>query len=208
MAQRRVPAWAVALLVIVAGMAGGTAAAQGGQGTKIPAPVVIVVDHQAAMQQTAAGKAIAAQNDHWRKTFEADFEARSKALKVEEAELIKQKPVLSQDIWQQKARTFEQGVMEFNQTYQRARQAVEKSYRQALATLGRAFEQEIQEIANELGANLVLPKQQTHLYDPRMDVTALVIERLNKKHPTVDFPAPQVEGASGAKAQPAPRKAK
>ncbi|TAN76978.1 MAG: OmpH family outer membrane protein [Magnetospirillum sp.] len=205
MAFGRIPARAFAL-ALLAGLSGGDGALA--QASKIPVPVVIVVDHQAAMQQTAAGKAIAAQNDQWRKTFETDFEARSKALKVEEAELVRQKPVMSQELWQQKARAFEQGVMEFNQNYQRARQAVEKSYRQALSTLGAAFEQEIRAVATELGANLVLPKQQTHLYDPRMDVTALVIERLNKRLPSIDFPPPQVEGGSGGKAQPAPRKGK
>ena len=96
--------------------------------------------------------------------------------------------------WQQKARSFEQQVFEFNQRFQRNNQAVEKSFRTAMGELSDALAQVTEELAGELGANLVLPKSQIFLHDPRMEVTQLVIERLNKKHPSVAFPPPVIEG--------------
>ena len=51
------------------------------------------------------------------------------------------------------------------------------------------------EIANEMGANLVLPKQQVVLHEPRMDVTSQVIERLNRRMPNINFPEPVIEEA-------------
>ncbi|MBF0325746.1 MAG: OmpH family outer membrane protein [Alphaproteobacteria bacterium] len=170
--------------------------------SKVPVPVVIVVDVQAALQQSTAAKAVRAQRDQFVQTYQAEMEAARKSLKEAEAELLKQKAALPADAWQAKARTFEQQVYEFNQRFQKSNQAVEKSFRAAMGDLSQALAQVTEEVAGEMGANLVLHKMQVFLHDPRMEVTHTVIERLNRRFPSVTFPPPVEEGVTAPKPQP------
>jgi Skp family chaperone for outer membrane proteins len=159
----------------------------------LPVPLVMVVDSQAAMQQSKAGQGVRLQHDRYRQSFQDVLEAKRKALAETETELMKQKPVLNQETWQRQARDFEKQVVEFNQRYQKANLSVEKSYRAAMADLSRAFAQITAEVAGETGANLVLPIQQVILHDPRMDMTKVVIQRMDEKFPSVPFPPPEIE---------------
>lgn len=163
---------------------------------KLPVPTVMVLDVQAALQQSLAAKGLRAQRDQYLQGFQAELDKNRAALKEIEADLVKQKSAMSPEVWQQKARSFEQQVFEFNQKFQRSNQAVDKSFRIGMGELSDALAQVTEELAGELGANLVLPKSQIFLHDPRMEVTQQVIERLNRKHPSVNFPAPAVEGES------------
>ncbi|CAA7616028.1 OmpH family outer membrane protein [Magnetospirillum sp. UT-4] len=178
---------------------GGHAEAQD-NAAKVPPPTVIVLDVQAAMQNSVAAKVVRTQRDQFLAGYQTEQETARKVLKQTETELVKQKATQPQEAWQAKARAFEQQVYEFNQRYQKTNQAVEKSFRVAMAELSQALAQVTDEVATELGANLVLPKSQIFLHDPRMEVTQTVIDRLNRKHPTVVFPAPVIEGASAPQA--------
>lgn len=172
---------------------------------RVPAPVVIVVDHQAVIQQSVAGRAVRAQRDKYVQGFQSEFDAGRKALKEMEGELLKQKAVLSADAWQQKTRAFEKEVFDFNKRFQATNQAIEKSFRQAMTELNQAVIQVIEEVATETGANLVLPSQQTILQDPRLEVTATVVDRLNRRFTSVNFPPPVLDG-EGAKPTARPGK--
>lgn len=174
---------------------------------KLPVPTVMVLDVQAALQQSLAAKGLRAQRDQYLQGFQADLDKNRAALKEMENELVKQKSAMAPDIWQQKARSFEQQVFEFNQRFQRSNQAVDKSFRTAMSELSDALAQVTEELAGELGANLVLPKSQIFLHDPRMEVTQQVIERLNRKYPSVNFPVPTVEGEASPRL-PLPAKKK
>lgn len=174
---------------------------------KLPVPTVMVLDVQAALQQSSAAKGLRTQRDQYLQSFQADLDKNRAALKEIENDLVKQKSAMAPELWQQKARAFEQQVFEFNQRFQRGNQAVEKSFRTGMSELSDALAQVTEELAGELGANLVLPKSQIFLHDPRMEVTQQVIERLNKKHPAVNFPTPTVEGDNSPRV-PLPAKKK
>ena len=175
--------------------------------TKLPTATVMVVDVQAALQQSSAAKALRAQRDQYLQTLQAELDKNRASLKDTENELVKQKSAMAPDVWQQKARSFEQQVFQFNQRFQRNNQAVDKSFRAGMSELSDALAQVTEELAGELGANLVLPKSQIFLHDSRMEQTQRVIERLNSKYPSVTFPAPAVEG-DGSPRVPTPAKKK
>lgn len=174
---------------------------------KLPSPSVMVVDVQIALQQSLAAKSLRSQRDQFLQGLQAELDKNRAALKEIETDLVKQKSAMAPEVWQQKARSFEQQVFEFNQRFQRNNQAVDKSFRAGMSELSDALAQVTEELAGELGANLVLPKSQIFLHDPRMEVTQQVIERLNKKYPTVNFPVPAVEGDNSPKL-PLPAKKK
>lgn len=165
----------------------------------IPSPVIVVVDPQAALQQSKAGQAIRAAHDKYLQGFEGELQSGRKSLSDTESELAKQKGTVPFDDWQKRAQAFDQRVVEFNQKFQKINLAVEKSYRTAMTELGHDFTQVTAEIANEMGATLVLPIQQVILHDPRMDLTKAVIERMDKRYPSITFPPPDFDADQAVK---------
>lgn len=162
----------------------------------VAAPVVvIIVDVQMAQRESLAGKSLIAQRDKYQQSFQTDFNAARQQLQQSDRELAKQKGVIPQDAYEQKAKALEQQVISFQRRTQVAVRALEKSTEAAAAEMMNNILNITGEIANEMGANLVLPKQQVVLHEPRMDVTPIVIERLNRKMPTINFPVPVVDDA-------------
>lgn len=182
----------LALLVLAAALWAG---AEPARAQRVPpSPVgVIIVDIQQAQRDSLPGKSLAAQRDKYQQKFQDEFNSARLALRHSDEELAKQKGTIPQDVYDQKVKALEKKVVAFQNRTQMAVRALEKSTDAAMAELMNAVLTVTGEIASEMGANLVLPKQQVILHEPRMDVTAQVIERLNSKLPAVHFPPPQVE---------------
>lgn len=159
----------------------------------IPSPVIVVVDLQAAHRDAVAARAVRAQRDQMMQKYQAEFELGRKSLKDAENALLREKSILSAEAWHQKARVFEQEAAEFQRRNQSTLQAVDKSYRAAITEFTQWFYQITGEVAGEYGATLVLPKQQVLMHDPRMELTSVVIERLNKRVPSIAFPPPVID---------------
>lgn len=188
----------VATLLILSGV--GSAYAQ----KKTAAPmVVIIVDVPQIQRDTVAGKALMTQRDRYQQNFQSDFNAARQQLQTADQELAKQKGTIPQEVYDQKAKALEQQVVAFQRRTQVAVRALEKSTEIAASELMNAILTITGEIAGELGANLVIPKQQVVLHEPNMDVTPQVIERLNRKLPAVNFPAPVVDEPAAAPPSPA-----
>lgn len=191
-------AWAVLALLSASHVPAGAQPAEG----KPSAPVVIVVDTNRIQRDAQAGKAIVAQREKYQQAFSGEFEAARKDLQKQEMELSKQKAVLGPQAFEERVRSFNEEVAAFQRRYQSALRALEKSTAAAHNQLQKATIEATSEVAGEMGAGLVLHKQNVFLHDERMDVTDAVIERVNKRLPTVAFPPPEVEGA----AKPSPSK--
>lgn len=183
------------------------APAQGPDG-KVAPPVVIVVDINRIQRDSQAGRAVAQQRDRFQQGFHTEFETSRKQLQQEEMELSKQRAVLGAQAFEERARAFNEQVAAFQRRYQAAIRALEKSTATALNDVQKVIIEATSELAAEMGASLVMHKQNVFLHDERMDVTDRVIERVNKRLPTVNFPAPVVEGEAPAAAKPTVKPAK
>lgn len=196
--------WRTVAALLVCALVSGTAPALAQKATGAPVSLIIV-DIQQVQRESMPGKALAAQRDKYQQSFQAEFNTARQSLQRSDQELAKQKGTMPQEAYEQKVKALELQVVAFQNRTQMAVRALEKSTDQAMAELMNAILSITGEIAAEVGANLVLPKQQVVLHEPRMDVTAQVIERLNAKLPSVNFPVPQVEQAPTA-AEPPPTK--
>ncbi|MGE5546402.1 MAG: OmpH family outer membrane protein [Solirubrobacterales bacterium] len=176
--------------------------AQTTDAAKLTAPVVVIVDTSRIQREALAGKAITAQREKFQQSFQSEFEPARKQLQQQEMELAKQRSAMNPQTFEQKARAFEEEAAAFNRRTQAASRALDKSTATAHNELQRATIEVTSEVASELGAGLVLHKQTVFLHDPRMDVTDRIIERLNKRLPTVAFPPPELEAPAGTPTAP------
>lgn len=187
---RTLAAASVALLSIAAALLPTAAAAQ-----SVPSAVVIIVDSQEVIAKSAAGKSILAQRDKYAQQFQGEVEKEKKALAEAEADLGRQRSVLAPEAFNQKAKELQQRFVASQRKMQERGGALDQSLNKALGQLRQAAGKVVAEVAKERGANLVLQENAVLNFDPAMNVTALVIERLDRAMPKVDVPAPTAAAA-------------
>lgn len=160
--------------------------------------VIVVVDANRVQRESMAGRGVVAARDHYQQSFNAEFEATRKRLQEAEQDLARRRAALTPDAFQEQARELNNKVADFQRQYQGAVRALDKSSAAASNELQKAVIAVTSEVASEMGAGLVLHKQQVFLHDERMDITNVVIERLNKRLASVPFPAPEMDKPAGA----------
>lgn len=155
----------------------------------VPA-IIVIVDAARVQRESAAGKGLAAERERYQQTYNTEFETARKQLQLAEQDLAKQRSALAAEVFQEKVRALNVRIAEFQRQYQGAVRALDKSTATASNELQKAVVGVTSEVASEVGASLVLHKQQVFLHDERMDITPQVIERLNKRLGSIPFPTP------------------
>ena len=158
---------------------------------ELPASVVAVVDVQFILQEAAASKSIQKQLEAQRETYQNEISKQEDRLRAVEQELNHQRANLSPDDFGQKRREFEQQVADVQRTVQARKRVLDQAFNESMAKVRDTVLQIVTEVAGEQKATLVLAKQQVVLAEKSLDLTAAVLERVNKKLPSVPVTVPK-----------------
>jgi Skp family chaperone for outer membrane proteins len=158
---------------------------------ELPASVVAVVDVQFILQEAAASKSIQKQLEAQRETYQNEISKQEDRLRAVEQELNHQRANLSPDDFGQKRREFEQQVVDVQRTVQARKRVLDQAFNESMTKVRDAVLQTVTEVAGEQKATLVLAKQQVVLAEKSLDLTAAVLERVNKKLPSVPVTVPK-----------------
>src|SRR5258707_7735082 len=175
--------------------------------------VVLVVDMQRVLQESKAGKMIRSQMQQQVSSYQKSLAKQDQDLAATQQDLQRQQSILAQDACAIKVKEFDQRVADASKHAQEAQQNLSESRNEAVGKGDTAMLQEIDGLAKERGANLILNRGAVVMFDVRMDVSDEVIKRLDEKLPavTVSFnrPAggtpPAAGGTPAAGATPAAR---
>ena len=162
-----------------------------GASAELPASVVAVVDVQLILQESAASKSIQKQLEAQRETYQNEISKQEDRLRSVEQELNRQRTVLSADDFGQKRREFEQQVADVQRTVQARKRVLDQAFNESMTKVRDAVLQIVTEVAGEQKATLVLAKQQVVLAEKSLDLTSAVLDRLNKKMPSVPVTVPK-----------------
>jgi Skp family chaperone for outer membrane proteins len=136
-------------------------------------------------------------------------------LRTEDQELAQQRGVLAPDVFQQRAQAFQQKLQDFQAQVKDKQERLDFSFQQSMQSIGDNIITVTSEVAKEKGINAVMASNQMLIFDPSMDITKPVLEKLNQRLASVQFQDPETlqrnaEGAAapaaGAKAPAAPAK--
>lgn len=158
---------------------------------ELPASVVAVVDVQLILQEAAASKNIQKQLEAQRETYQNEISKQEDRLRAVEQELNRQRSVLSPDEFAQKRREFEQQVADVQRTVQARKRVLDQAFNESMTKVRDTVLQIVTEVAGEQKATLVLAKQQVVLAEKSLDLTSAVLERVNRKLPTVPVTVPK-----------------
>lgn len=162
---------------------------------------IITVDRQRILEQSAAGqdgtRQLKAQIDALQATV-ANFQDK---FKKEEEALVKQKGLLQDDEFKKRVQDVQRREQAAEEEVNQKRTEIQRSQQYVLNQINAQILPVVQELMTARGANLVVDRGSIVVGSPALDVTAVVIDKLNVKLPRVSVtpPAPQQPAAAPSK---------
>lgn len=179
------------LALFLLGLGVGTAASPAqAQMAKLKPVTVAVIDVQGVMRGSAAAKAIRGQIDKIRADYQTKVTEQEKALRKEEQDLAQQRAILAPDVFETKLREFKKKVADIQRSVQARKRQLDQGFGNAMKKVRSELIKIVAKIAEEVGAGVVLAKDQIVLAEKSLDLSKEAMARLNKALPTVKVVLP------------------
>lgn len=150
----------------------------------LPGPVIGIVE-QATLDKSQALKSIVEQVEKKRAEIQKEMSKYETELKAQDKKLAEEQKSLSEKEFAVKRQAFDKRVREIQEKVEIRRAQMELAVEDAKKKVYEAFLKVADEVKKEVGANIVIYKETVVTADKVFDVTALVLEKLNKELPTV-----------------------
>lgn len=154
-------------------------------------PVIIVVDFQRIVRESAAATTVREQIDELRTAYQGEFARIEEQLRAAEAELTNQRPVLPDEEFLRRRREFERQVTEAQRQAQYRRAELDGALDNAMDRIRSALLDVIAAIAERRRANVVLNRSNVVMVDQELDFTNEALAELNAVLPHVDVVVPE-----------------
>ena len=169
-----------------------------------PVPRIIVIDRQAILARSAAGKAMISSAQKLSQQADTEFKGQADALQKELATVQQQLAILAPDVRAQKQKEFTTKQEAFQQRVTDRQSQIQNGFAAAGAKLEQALQPILAQIMRERGANMMLDRSAVMMATMDVDVTTTAIQRLDKALPTLTVSLAKATPAPGAAAPVAP----
>jgi len=159
--------------------------------TAPPTPVIVMVDMQALLYGSKAGKGIQGQMEKQRQTYSKEVAQQEDELQKTRAEIERQRSTLPPDQFEAKGRQFQQRLQELDRNVQAKQKAWQQVLNEAVGKVQDVALQVVAEIANERHANLVIQKGAVIVAKDGYDITDDAMRRLDERLPAVTVNQPK-----------------
>lgn len=150
-----------------------------------------VIDMNKVMQITDVAKDIFSQMEVKRKEYQANISKEETALRAAEQEILKQKDSLSKDEFEKKRKEFEGKVVNGQKLVQERKRILDQAFSSSMGSLRGEAIKIVADVAKERNYSAVFTQDAVMISTPNLDMTDVVIERMNKqvKKTTIDWSA-------------------
>ncbi len=163
-------------------------------GGKVPPAVIAVIDIQRIMRDASAHKGARQQLEQFRNSFQAEMAKEDEKLRAEDQELVRQRSILTPEVWDQRRQAFQTKVIEVQRRVQERSQAVDKSMAGVREQIAQQVVKILEELGGERGFNMVLDRSQMHvIIGDNIDLTVEVLKRLDQRLPSVKVNLPAAQ---------------
>lgn len=166
---------------------------------------IAVLDVDTIRRDAAAAKDIRDQINKYRVSFQTAIQKEEDELRNANQELTRQRTILSPEAFAAERKKFEDRLVDVQRMVQKRKDDLDKSYNDAMRVVNDALNDIVVELANQESLTLILRRDQTVLVAKALEITPIVLERLNTKVPRVKISEP---GKDAAPAKPAAKPAK
>ena len=174
---------AAGMVIVMAGSLDAAIAAPPPGGT--PTARILMVDLRRVMGASKVGQDIQRQVQQLKDQASAELNGEAKALKGDETELQQQSAILAADVKARKIKDFQGKYTSFQKKVQDRSKLIQGGVMAAQQQVEQALGPILQGLMKERGATILVDRTAVLLAPNALDVTQLVIQRLDMKMPTV-----------------------
>lgn len=170
---------ATGMALLVAGCAGSAESQTVGRS----GGAIGVVEPQRVLSETDAGKKAIESLEAFAKSRRGLVETDEKELRRMEEDFMKQASVLSASAKKAREEQFRKRMMEYQQKVEQMNREVQEKQRETMEGFRAKVEKAVTKLAQQMGLSLVVEKgkgSSTVYYDASLDITAKVIDELNR----------------------------
>jgi Skp family chaperone for outer membrane proteins len=179
--------------LMVAGMLVlGAAAPQGAfaapavnQAGSAPVARILIIDLRRAVASSKVGQSIQEQVNSLKKQAQAELNGEVQSLQRDKQQLEQQSAILAADVKARKAQDFKARVQAFEKKLNARGQLIQGGMFKANQQVEQALGPILQGIMQERQATVMLDRASVLIAPPGLDVTGVVVQRLDLKMPTV-----------------------
>jgi len=146
-----------------------------------------VVDMKRILGQSTAYQSIVEQFEEKRRKHRNTFTKQEDIIRDEESNLLKQKNVLSKEVYADKVKQLNQKINGLKSKQALDVKKFEREFEQSTNKIQGALVDVLSMIAGKRGLDLVLAKSQVLLVGKEIDITDQAIQELNKVLPKISF---------------------
>ncbi|HUO98863.1 MAG TPA: OmpH family outer membrane protein [Rhizomicrobium sp.] len=178
------------------------AAAPPSQPGAAPVARVLIIDLRRAVAVSKVGQSIQSQVNALKQQAQSELNGEAKGLQTEKQQLDQQSAILAADVKARKAKDFQARVAAFEKKLQARGQLIQGGMLKANREVEEALGPILQGIMQERQATIMLDRSAVLLAPNAIDVTAVVVQRLDMKMPAVKVElTPLPPGVAQAAAQ-------
>ena len=148
---------------------------------------IVVLDLKYVLNQSKAGKGA---QDFLKKSFEdkqKKYMDLEKTLKKEESDLLSKKTVLSKEEYTKKSNVLRKKVIDYQSDRRSSLDKIATQRAQARETLLKNLDPILQAYIKENNISLVVDKKDMLGGNPDIDITNIIVEKLNKELPSLNL---------------------
>ena len=152
---------------------------------EIGAAKVAVIDLQEIAQKSAVGQSAQEKLRTWFEGKKKELDSKERSIQQELANLENQKAVLTTEAYSERKNTLEQQALAFKQEQDAAQRELERRQAEALDEFAQVVGPVIEQVGKDLGLTVILDRRTgVYYFDRAVDITNVIIERLNAANPT------------------------
>jgi Skp family chaperone for outer membrane proteins len=149
-----------------------------------------VIDMNAVRRNATAVKDIRVQVEKFRAEFQAEIKKEEEELRTANQELGRQRAILSPEAFTDERRKFDQRLAGVQRKVQQRKQNLDKALNDAMFEVQKSLNKIVVDLAKEHSLTLVLRKEQTVLVAKPLNITEVVLQRLDQAVPTIKVVEP------------------
>ncbi len=181
----------VVCALLAAAIVSTSARAQQPPAPATPLPLKIgVIDIEQIRRDSTAVKDARNQIATYHNTIQTEIQKEETALREANQELARQRTVLAPDAFNEERRKFETRLVEVQRKVQERRQELDDIQNDVMRRMNEAMAEVVVEIAQEQGFGLILRLDQSVFAAQPLLITQVVLDRLNKKLPSIKIAEP------------------
>ena len=146
---------------------------------------VLIVNLQYVVSQSKSGVSLRKQSEALNKEVIDLRDDVSKDLQAKGQKLEEEKTLLAPEVFQERVNVLQTEAESKQQELQTKVQKIQEAIQRASASIDSVMSPILTEIVNEKGAKILLDRQAILFGDPKLDISAEVVKRLNKRLPDI-----------------------